>query len=143
MIERIKHKGEEIAIIVRHDHPVEGAEFITDDANPLQVGMLRRHAGQIAPAHKHLYEPQVIDVLQEIIYVVEGKLRLTIYDGESEEVIKQTEMTAGDMVIHKKEAHGVEFLEETLIYEVKQGPYPGDKEAKVFLKKAKPSTSAS
>lgn len=135
MIDRIKHKGKEVAILIRHGHEVEQAEFLTSLDEPMQVGLLNRSAGQIAPAHRHIFPETKVNSLYEFIYVVKGHLRMNIYDERTEKLIYQTDMIAGDAILHKAQAHGVEFLEETLIYEVKQGPYPGDKHAKVYLKK--------
>ncbi len=132
-MERIKYKGEEIAIVVRHDYQAEGAEFFTEDANPLQVGLIKYSPGHVITPHKHLYEAQTIDEMQEVIYIIRGKARLTMYDVETKEIIKQTELAAGDFLLHKKQAHGFEYLEETVIFEVKQGPYQGSQEAKLYL----------
>jgi len=132
-MERIEYKGEEIAIVVRHDYPLEGARFFTEDENPLQVGLIKYSPGHVITPHKHLYKAETINEMQEVIYIVRGKARLTMYDAETKEAIKQTELCAGDFLLHKKQAHGFEYLEDTVIFEVKQGPYQGIQEAKLYL----------
>lgn len=134
MIERIDHNGEEVATIIRANHIVHGAEFVSSNEDPLQVGMLERRKGDVAQPHWHPYEPQTISAMHEIIFVVRGRLRLTIFDEATEGEIYKTELLQGDLVVHKKHGHGVEFLEDSLIYEVKQGPFTGEK-SKVFLQR--------
>jgi hypothetical protein len=39
-----------------------------------------------------------------------------------------------DSVVLLTEGHQIEYLEDTRMFEVKQGPYPGFKNAKIYLK---------
>jgi hypothetical protein len=133
MIERVTYEGELVAVIFRNATSVEDVQFVTGIESSLQVGVLRRDAGQVADPHYHLYEPQVIRSMQEVIFVVRGRLRLSMYDTATGLVFASSVLATGDGVVHMAQGHGVEFLEATTIFEVKQGPYPGDAEAKVLL----------
>jgi hypothetical protein len=141
-MEQITYKGEVIAVIVRAKHHVDNVEFLSQEDDPLQVGLLRRHAKQSAAAHRRSYKPQTVSVMQQVIYVIQGELRLTLYDEKTELAILELNMSDGDIALLKKHAHGVDFLAETLILEVKQGPYPGVKDAKILLKKPSNRPSA-
>jgi cupin fold WbuC family metalloprotein len=132
-VEPVKYKGEEIAIIVRYGYKADGANFFTKDDNPLQVGLIQYAPGHMITPHKHLYRPETITEMQEVIYIVRGKARLTMYDSDTEAVIMQTDLVAGDFLLQKQQAHGFEYLEETVIFEVKQGPYQGLQDAKLYL----------
>ena len=55
------------------------------------------------------------------LYAPNGKL---IYEG----IIQ-----AGDKVLLASGGHGFDVLEDTVIFEVKQGPYPGYEKAKKYL----------
>lgn len=135
-MERVRYNDEEVAIIVRHDYPVQGAEFFTDDDDPLQVGLIGYMSGHAIAPHQHPYKAGTINEMQEVIYIVRGRVRLTMYDTKTKKVIKQTELSAGDFLLHKKQAHGFEYLEDTVIFEVKQGPYQGRQESKLYLEKS-------
>lgn len=139
-MESIKYQGDEIAIVIRANYQVDGAKFFTGGDNPLQVGLIKYSAGHTIAPHKHLFKPEMIKEMQEVIYIVRGRARLKMYDADTKEVIAQTELLAGDFLLHKQQAHGFEYLEETVIFEVKQGPYQGIQDAKLYLE---PQTSNS
>ena len=42
-------------------------------------------------------------------------------------------LIAGDAILLKSQAHSVEFLGNARVFEIKQGPYPGDSHAKHYL----------
>jgi hypothetical protein len=55
------------------------------------------------------------------LYTLGGKI---VYQG----ILKK-----GDKILLASGGHGFEILEDTIIFEVKQGPYPGYHEAKKYL----------
>lgn len=62
--------------------------------------------------------------MQQMIYVIEGVLKVTLYDEVTEEQIVSLRIQAGDVILLRSQAHGVEFIEDSLILETKQGPFP-------------------
>ncbi len=132
-IEKITHLGEDAALIIRAHHAVNDLEFFTDDQNPLQVGMHQKKAGVALQPHIHLSNTKVVNEIQEVLYIVEGKVRVTYYtiDGD---FIASSLLSAGDVLIHFRMGHGFEIIEDAKIFEVKQGPYPGTQHAKIYIK---------
>lgn len=133
MIERIVHNGEIVAIIARDVSRIKDVEFLTDPQDSLQVGILRRQIGQKVGPHKRHYKEQLISSMHQAVHVLQGSLLLKIYDENTEQIIRSLRMNAGDVVTLQKHGHGIEFLEETLILEIKQGPYPGENNARLLL----------
>lgn len=131
-VQHFEYADRRIATVIKAGHPTDGVEFFTAASNPLQVGGQLRAAGSSCPPHVHVGAPGAINQVQEVIYVVTGKVRLTLYSADGK-VIDATIMGAGDSVILMEEGHGLDFLEDTRLFEVKQGPYPGTANAKIHL----------
>lgn len=129
----ITHLEEVIAIIIRENHQVNDLEFFTEDQDPLQVGMHNKKKGVTLTPHIHLSNTKVVSEIQEVLYIIEGKLKVTYYTIEGE-TISTFILGKGDTLIHRRGGHGFEMLEDTKIIEVKQGPYPGTQHAKIYLK---------
>lgn len=132
----VMHLGKLVAIVVLAAHPIDNIEFVTDEQQPLQVGLHRKAAGIKLTPHIHLSNTKVITEIQEVLYVVEGKIRVRLYtiDGEEIDVI---DLGTGDSIVQISLGHGVEILEDAKIFEVKQGPYPGTQHAKIYLQRKK------
>lgn len=130
----ITHQGEVIALIIRSFHQVDDVAFFTPEINPLQVGLQSRPKGHQVLPHVHTAQDIRITDVHEVFYLITGQVRLTMYDHANGVKIKSVILNAGDTAIHMGEGHGLEFLQDSLLFEVKQGPYSGVKTAKVYLK---------
>lgn len=132
----IEYLGERVATIVRANHKVDNLEFVTGEQNPLQVGFHDKPAGISLTPHIHISNTKVIDKIQEVLYIIEGKVKATFYtvDGDT---IDSVILNSGDTLVQLSMGHGFEILEPTKIFEVKQGPYPGTKHAKIYFKEDK------
>lgn len=114
---------------------MDGIRFITEPDNALQVGFHQRPKGMKLDPHIHTMEkPIVIEEIQEVLMVISGSLRLTII-AHSGELLGTSILKANDSVLLLREGHQIEYLEDTRMFEVKQGPYPGVKNAKIYLNK--------
>lgn len=134
-IEKIYYKDRVAAIVFRRNIPVQGLKFFTGDLNPFQVGIHSRKKGTKLSPHIHeIVKPLTIKTIQEILFVQDGRIRLTLYNKNGE-VIDKKILKPGDSVLLIAEGHGVDFLEDARIFEVKQGPYPGTKHAKIYFGK--------
>jgi hypothetical protein len=131
----IRYKNYPVAIIIRRDIDVEGIKFFTEPENAFQVGLHHRPKGLVLPAHIHKIEhPVTINGIQEVLMVLSGSIRLTLYSRDGKKLGKRI-LRPMDSVLLISEGHQIEYLEETRMFEVKQGPYPGVKNAKIFLGK--------
>jgi hypothetical protein len=129
----IKHLNQLVAIIMRHNHQVDDLEFITDENNPLQIGVHNKKKGIKLTPHIHLSNTKVIDQIQETLYIIEGKVKANFYTIDGDD-ISSVILNKGDVLVQISMGHGFEILEDTKIFEVKQGPYPGTKHAKIYFK---------
>lgn len=133
--EIITHNNTPIATIIRGTVAVDGIMFFTKPENPLQVGLHHRPKGMKLDPHVHVMErPIIIDEIQEVLMILSGSIELTFYTKEGTVITKRI-LKSGDNVLLMREGHQVEYLEDTRMFEVKQGPYPGVKNAKIYLNK--------
>ncbi len=122
-IEKIMQHHKMIAMILYNDEIEYGVHFYTPNTRTLQVGKQRRLVGEKIKAHKHvLVKTQRREPLQEVLYIEKGKMRVIFYN-DGGKVIENRILKKGDLILLISGGHGFEFLEETEMIEIKQGPY--------------------
>jgi hypothetical protein len=131
-LERITHDDQLLAIIIRADaKPEKKYNFITEQQNPLQLGVSKYEGGELIASHAHLRTEVTVPSGQEFILVTAGKLRVTLYDATTRAPLAVKDLSAGDMILLISGGHGFEVLEACQIVEVKQGPYLSKEKDKV------------
>ena len=131
-IQRIRHGNEVYAIIVRAFLPFEGYNFVSADEDSLQVGVNHYKEGDQARPHFHLPLQRALADTLEVLHIVGGSCRLTLFGGDKRKFYNTT-LNNGDTVVLLKGGHSLDILESTRILEVKQGPYLGVEKDKVFF----------
>jgi hypothetical protein len=66
-----------------------------------------------------------------VILVKKGRCLLDIYNDERE-LVATRELSAGDLMLMVGGGHGFRMLEDTILLEIKQGPYTGVEEKERF-----------
>lgn len=128
----IKSKGKIIAIVFKKTLNTKGVRFLTPDDYTLQLGLLQHPKGKILKDHQH--NPKVkywVNTTQEFLYIEKGKVKVKFFDNDWDLVAEEI-LTGGDFLLHVSGGHGFEVLEKCRMIEIKQGPYPGEKMAKVY-----------
>ena len=121
-VEYIEKDGELYAILIRENLPKEGYNFVSRDEHGLQVGVNHYKAGSVAVPHVHIDCERKINTTNEVLHIDSGKCVLVLYT-DSRLRFYETTLWSGDTIVLLKGGHGIKFLEETRIVEVKQGPY--------------------
>ena len=131
MIEPIVIDGKQVAIIVRAGYHPERTEFVTTSENVLQLGYIVYGAGKSITPHLHRNLERRIKGTPEVLYVRTGKMRATFYSSEK---MRQDEVILhqGDVILLLDGGHGFEMLEDTVLMEIKQGPYLGEMDKERF-----------
>ena len=121
------------AIIVRENFHRDGIFFFTDGAASLEMGYMSHPAGYIIKPHKHL--PCLRQTLntQEVLFLKSGKLRVNFF-SDKDVCIGKTELNSGDWILLLNGGHGFDILEPSVLFEIKNGPYAGDKDKIRFEK---------
>lgn len=136
MIKDITHNKEIFAKIIRPNFDKDGIQFFTPDSFSQQVGIMKRNKGYEIEAHLHLRQSRQIEYTNEVLFIKSGLVRIDFYDNE-QEYFGSFNLTSGDLIILVKGGHGFYFIEESIIIEVKQGPYIGEIDKKRFKSKIK------
>jgi len=123
-VERIEDNGEIIAIIVRAAKEIEGINFFSPPEFSQQLGLISRKKDYIIKPHIHKRVSREVSVTQEVLHILSGRIAITLYD-RNKEIIKPVELKAGDTILLASGGHGIKFLDDAKILEVKQGPYSG------------------
>jgi hypothetical protein len=127
MIEQVNYQGTLYAVIIRAAYEKDGIEFFTPGHFSQQLGYMKRSRGYQVPAHIHNPVHREITLTNEVLFLKRGKVRIDFFSDEK--VCFQSHiLTAGDIILLAAGGHGLEFMEESEIIEVKQGPYSGDQD---------------
>lgn len=130
-IERICHETKELALIIRRSFRKDGIEFFTPGTYSQQIGYMNRPAGYVIVPHVHNPVPREVQYTKEVLFIRSGRLRVDFY-SEAQAYLESTVLEAGDVILLAYGGHGFEMLEPTEIIEVKQGPFPGDRDKTRF-----------
>jgi shikimate kinase len=66
-----------------------------------------------------------------VLVVQRGRMLIDLYDGDKN-LVATREMSVGDVVALVSGGHGFRLIEDTVLLEVKQGPYSGVQEKDRF-----------
>lgn len=128
----IRNKGKIIALIFKKSLKAKGVSFLTPPDYTLQVGLLNHSKGTVIRDHIHNPEARYwVDTTQEFLYLEKGKVKVKFFD-DAWNLVAEEILTEGDFILHVSGGHGFEVLEKSRMIEVKQGPYPGEKFAKIY-----------
>ncbi|OGH68793.1 MAG: hypothetical protein A2754_03000 [Candidatus Magasanikbacteria bacterium RIFCSPHIGHO2_01_FULL_47_8] len=134
-IKEIKDRGRVIAIAYSKSINPDGIQFFTPGSYPLQIGLHNYpRTGKRVPAHFHPHLKYNVKNTQEFLYVEKGVVDVIVYNLKWQKKAK-LKLSAGDSVLFVDCGHEVIFHKGSRMMEVKQGPYPGDKKAKIFRDK--------
>lgn len=130
-MKRITHDQVLLALVVRRDVAVKETTFLTEGDLNLQAGFITYPAGGVIPRHVHHPIERRIVGTPEAILVRQGRCELQVYD-DNRNLVATCELERGDLVMLFAGGHGFEVLEDTILLEIKQGPYPGADEKERF-----------
>jgi hypothetical protein len=116
-----------IAIIIRYEFEKDGIEFFTPGEFSQQIGYMKHKAGDTIQEHVHVLHHRDVNYTQETLVIKKGKVKVNFFNPDKS-FFTSRELKTGDVILLASGGHGFEFLEETEMIEVKQGPYCSDKD---------------
>lgn len=129
--EQIKINDQLIAIIIYNEFNKDGIEFFTPGDFSQQLGYMKHKKGDTIQEHRHILHTREIKITQETLFIKRGRVKVNFYTDENTHFTSR-ELKTGDVILLASGGHGFEFLDETEIIEVKQGPYAGDEDKMRF-----------
>jgi hypothetical protein len=130
-VEIISADERPLAYIVRGTVQLERTTFVTPDSSPLQLGFVVYPGGAEIARHVHLPLERHLVGTSEVILVREGHCDIDVYD-DARALVASRELRTGDLVLLVGGGHGFRLREDTVLLEIKQGPYTGLAEKERF-----------
>ncbi len=130
-VEHIMSRGLPLVYIIRAELSPAQTTFVTPAEFTHQVGLIVYPAGGEVRRHQHLPIERNIVGTSEVIIVRKGRCELDVFDNDNT-LVATRELRTGDVMLMIGGGHGFRMIEDTVLIEVKQGPYTGLKEKVLF-----------
>lgn len=130
-VEHITSAGRPLAYIIRAELVPSATTFFTPPDFKQQVGFVVYPSGGEIARHSHVPVERQLVGTSEVIVVRSGRCELDIYDDDHTLVATRV-LNCGDVMLMVGGGHGFRMLEDTVLLEVKQGPYAGHTEKALF-----------
>jgi len=131
LVERIYWGETCLAYVIKASFLPDESTFLTPPNYKQQVGYVVYPAGGEVKRHAHRSLERSIVGTSEVIIVKKGRCLLSIYN-DGRELVAIRDLYPGDMMLMVGGGHGFLMLEDTVLLEVKQGPYTGVDEKERF-----------
>jgi len=115
-------KNNLLSIVIKADEINERINFVTNNEEEMQVASFNFNQDSVIDNHIHLNQNRNIYTTPEIIFVVKGSVKVSLFDDQ-EKFIKEVEITSGDTIAFLRGGHGLVVKEGSKLVEAKQGPY--------------------
>ena len=129
--EQITADGTCLAMIVRACLLTEKTTFLTPPEYKQQVGLIVYPEGGEIERHVHRDLERKLVGTSEVLIVRQGCCEVDFYDDDRQ-LVATRELNEGDLLLMVAGGHGFRMLEDTVLLEVKQGPYTGVEEKERF-----------
>ena len=130
-VEVVTDGGLPLAYLIRDGASSSRTEFFTSDESTFQAGFVVYPAGGHVQAHVHLPVVRRVVGTSELLIVRSGRCVVHIY-ADDRRLVASRELLPGDAVLSVNGGHGFRMIEDTVLFEVKQGPYGGLAEKERF-----------
>lgn len=131
MIDRIYHKEQLLAIVIRSKYSEPGINFFTPDEFSQQLAFMKHPSGKVIQPHVHNSVQREVHFTKETLFIRKGKLRVDFY-SDNRVYLGSHILETGDVILLSEGGHGFEMIEETEMIEIKQGPYAGESDKTKF-----------
>jgi mannose-6-phosphate isomerase-like protein (cupin superfamily) len=130
-IETIVNGLEPIALIIRADFNEDGLHFFTPGSFSQQVAYMKHPAGKKVVPHVHKLISRQVLYTQEVLFIKKGRVQIDFFSS-AREFFTSRILESGDVILLCGGGHSLVMLEETVMIEVKQGPYAGEDDKITF-----------
>lgn len=131
-IETIEFDGTRYAEVIWANVRVKETTFFSPPESSFQFGLLAHEAGFIERAHYHRAVSKEVKDLQQMFIVQRGKVAVELY-SDSGKKLKEIILCQGDAIVLIHGVHAIRVLEDMQCVTVKQGPFLGPENEKIFV----------
>jgi hypothetical protein len=129
--EIVSGDGKVLAYLLRGGVEPRKTTFPVPADVPLQVGFVVYPAGGEVARHEHVPIERHIDRTCEVLIIRSGSCEIDLYDRERHFVATRA-LEPNDVILLVEGGHGLRMNADTVLLELKQGPYTGLAEKKRF-----------
>ncbi len=123
-IEWIQDDDRILSVVIRSNTAPSETTFITPNEFIQQAGFVVYAVGGKIASHTHKPIRREITGTPETLFVRKGKMIARFYN-DAHELKGETVLETGDLLMLVNGGHGFTMLEDTILFEIKQGPYTG------------------
>jgi hypothetical protein len=124
LIEHIKWNDQHIATIIRAEYEPSDTTFVTPDSYYQQTGFVVYPKGGVIQRHAHLPIQRHLIGTSEALIVRKGRVEADLFALDKSHLGTWL-LEKGDIILLVAGGHGFRCLEDTVLLEIKQGPYTG------------------
>jgi mannose-6-phosphate isomerase-like protein (cupin superfamily) len=130
-VEIITTNGQTLCYVIRENTQPNQTTFITPPEDKQQVGFIVYPKGSIIARHIHKPLERHIIGMAEVLVVRSGHCQIEVYDGQKN-LVAVRDLYQNDVVLLVGGGHGFRIKEDTVLLEIKQGPYLGVDDKELF-----------
>lgn len=130
-IEHVSWQDKPLAYIIRAELAPERTTFLTPPEFKQQVGFVACPGGGQITRHVHRNIERHLVGTSEVLIVRKGQCEIDIY-SDDQKLVATRKLRVGDIMLMISGGHGLRMIEDTLLLEIKQGPYSGVDEKERF-----------
>ena len=131
LVEKIFSGEQCLAYIIRASFLPERTTFLTPPEYKQQVGYVVYPAGGQIQRHVHKPLERQLVGTSEVLFVRQGCCEVELYNDDRQ-LVATRELREGDIMLMVGGGHGFRMIDDTVLLEVKQGPYTGIDEKERF-----------
>jgi hypothetical protein len=131
LIEHIMWHDQHIATIIRRDYLPDKTTFVTPDSYHQQAGFVVYPMGGEVRRHVHLPIQRHLVGTSEALAVRKGRVEADLFALDRTPLGTWT-LEEGDVILLVAGGHGFRCVEDSVLFEIKQGPYTGLVEKETF-----------
>ena len=130
-VEIIAANGQTLCYVIRENTQPKQTTFITPPEDKQQVGFIVYPKGSVIARHIHKPLERHIKGMAEVLVVRSGHCQIEVYD-EQKSLVAVRDLYQNDVVLMVGGGHGFRIKEDTVLLEIKQGPYLGVVDKELF-----------
>lgn len=131
-LEIYEEGGIRYAEVIRASESVETTKFFSPAESSFQFGLLAHKAGFEEAAHYHKPFTREVKDLQQMFVVQRGKVSVELF-SDDKSLLTEIILGVGDAIVLIHGIHAIKVLEDMQCISVKQGPFMGDENDKIFI----------
>ena len=131
-VESVEFNGICYAEIIWADTQVEETTFYSPAESSFQFGLLAHKAGFVEAPHYHKPFTRTIDDLQQMFVVQRGVVAVELFADNGDQ-LREIVLRQGDAIVLIHGIHAIRVIEDMQCVSVKQGPFLGLENDKVFV----------